>query len=317
MAYQHAPFISQCLDSVLNQNTSFRYEIILGEDDSTDGTREICRRYAEQHPDRIRLFLRNARDRIFIDGQQTGRFNFIENLKAARGAYIALLDGDDYWSSPEKIERMTRLMEANPRLSLAFHRTMLLRHKQEPVPVPDLGDTPGTFNIAEIMRPVNIMSLHTSNCLFRRSCIDTIPAWFYEVPFLDVPLYVHTGMQGRVGYLAEYLSVYRVHERGMWRSRKEPANYLKQWKQFTLLAEHTEGYLRDVMLERRHRVGSHLVNFYKKHLWMDRGVFSRSLQIERYEGDRALLKELDKFPGPGQIVFSAGSLLKNIFTGTH
>ena len=71
--YQHKNYIRQCLDSVLSQKTNFPFEIILGEDDSTDGTREICLEYAAKHPDLIRLFLRSEKDKIYIDGRKTGR----------------------------------------------------------------------------------------------------------------------------------------------------------------------------------------------------------------------------------------------------
>lgn len=96
--YQHEAYIKECLDSILAQKTSFPFEIILGEDDSEDQTRKICKEYAEKNPDRIRLFLRNKKDKIFINGVKTGRFNFLENLKSCRGKYIAMCDGDDYWT---------------------------------------------------------------------------------------------------------------------------------------------------------------------------------------------------------------------------
>src|ERR1044071_8468227 len=90
--YQHAPFIKDCLESVLAQKTNFPFEIIVGEDDSTDGTRDICRQYAIANPETIRLFLREEKDRIYIKGEKTGRFNLLNNLAAAKGKYIAMLD---------------------------------------------------------------------------------------------------------------------------------------------------------------------------------------------------------------------------------
>ena len=103
--YQHAPYIRECIDSVLMQETNFPFEIILGEDDSTDGTREICIEYHNRHPDIIRLFLRSEKDKIYINDEKTGRFNYIQNLKEAKGRYIALLDGDDYWISKNKLQQ--------------------------------------------------------------------------------------------------------------------------------------------------------------------------------------------------------------------
>ena len=64
--YQHVNYIQECLDSILNQDTDFNFEILLGEDESIDGTREICKQYAEKYPNTIRLFLRQRKDVIYI-----------------------------------------------------------------------------------------------------------------------------------------------------------------------------------------------------------------------------------------------------------
>ena len=109
--YQHAAYIRQCLDSVLQQQTSFPFEIIIGEDDSTDGTREICLDYATRYPDQIRLFLRKEEEKIIINGNKTGRYNIIQNFREARGKYIAMLDGDlqnDPSDIPMMLDEMKR-----------------------------------------------------------------------------------------------------------------------------------------------------------------------------------------------------------------
>ncbi len=118
--YQHKGYIKQCLDGILMQQTNFPYEIILGEDESTDGTREICIEYAEKYPDKIKLFLRCRKDVIYINGNATGRFNFMENLKACKGKYTALCEGDDYWTDPLKLQKQVDFLEANPEYSLIF-----------------------------------------------------------------------------------------------------------------------------------------------------------------------------------------------------
>ena len=111
--YQQNNYIKECLDAVISQKTNFRFEIILGEDESNDGTREICIEYGNKHPDKIRLFLRSRKDVIFIDGKPTGRYNFIENLKASKGKYIALCEGDDYWTDPYKLQKQVDFLENN------------------------------------------------------------------------------------------------------------------------------------------------------------------------------------------------------------
>src|SRR5690606_24131225 len=107
--------------------TTFPFEIILGEDESNDGTREICKQYAAQYPDKIKLFLRSRKDVIYINGNPTGRFNFIENLKACSGKYIALCEGDDYWTDPLKLQKQVDFLENNSDFALCFHMVEVLK----------------------------------------------------------------------------------------------------------------------------------------------------------------------------------------------
>ena len=111
VTYNHQNYIKQCLDGVLMQECNFEYEVLLGEDNSTDTTRKLCIEYAERFPDKIRLFLHDRSNVIYINGKPTGRFNFIYNLKQAKGKYIALCEGDDYWTDPTKLQKQVDFLE--------------------------------------------------------------------------------------------------------------------------------------------------------------------------------------------------------------
>src|SRR5687767_3085319 len=89
ITYNHAPFIEEALASVLTQKTDFAYELIVSDDHSTDGTRDIIERIAEAHPDRVRLMIspHNLNDNTVLR----------RGVEAASGRYLALLDGDDRW----------------------------------------------------------------------------------------------------------------------------------------------------------------------------------------------------------------------------
>jgi glycosyltransferase involved in cell wall biosynthesis len=312
--YQQAPYIRECLESVIAQRTGFPFEIILGEDESTDGTREICIEYAEKYPGLIRLFLRTEKDRIYIDGEKTGRFNFIENLKAARGNYIATLDGDDHWIHPFKLQKQFELMEENPGCSLCFHKTLEQKGTSVPVVVADDPGEPVRFTgIHKIMSIVGRLTLHTSNCMLRSEYLKTIPEWFYTVPFLDVPLFTYVGSFGKIGFIPKTLSVYRVHEKGMWLSREEPGNYIKQWKLFTILCRNFDGLLLKVLQERRTGLGMDLILFYRKHRWYETKWMQEELSKLEFPGDEDLLALLNKPPEFGDYIFSAGAYSKKMF----
>ena len=121
--YQHFKFIKQCLDGIIAQKTTFPFEIIIGEDESIDGTRGICTEYAERYPDKIRLFLRSRKTSQYFDKEGTFicRFNGVWNRMSAQGKYIALCEGDDYWTDPFKLLKQVDFLEKHPECALCFH----------------------------------------------------------------------------------------------------------------------------------------------------------------------------------------------------
>lgn len=164
-AFQHASFISECLDSVLAQQTNFAFEIILGEDDSKDGTRKICQRYSSQYPEKIRLFLRKDKDKISLLGRKSGRTNYLENFRSANGKYIAMLDGDDCWLSKDKLQKQVELLEDNPDAFLCSSEYLMSSKTPE-------KDLSGQFTFTSIFFSKNRLdtisySGHVSNWMFR------------------------------------------------------------------------------------------------------------------------------------------------------
>ena len=103
--YQHGPYIKQCIEGVLMQKTNFAFEFIIGEDFSTDGTREIVFEYAKKYPDIIRVFTADYN----VGSKANGR----RCINAARGKYMALCEGDDYWIDPLKLQKQVDFLEKN------------------------------------------------------------------------------------------------------------------------------------------------------------------------------------------------------------
>src|SRR5690554_5823117 len=119
--YQHVAYIQECLDSIIKQKTTFPFEIIVGEDNSTDGTREICIKYANRYPTKIRLLLHNKENKVSVLGKTTGGFNNLYNFYSAKGKYIARCEGDDYWTDIYKLQKQFDFMEANPNYFVCGH----------------------------------------------------------------------------------------------------------------------------------------------------------------------------------------------------
>lgn len=225
VTYNHSNFIKQCLDGILMQKTNFPFEIILGEDESSDGTREICIEYANKYSNKINLFLRSRKDVIYINGNPTGRYNFIENLKASKSKYIALCEGDDYWTDPLKLQKQVDFLEANSNYSGCFHYTQAINENNE------LGRMFGEhsnkldFNAEDTFSTLALF--HTSSFVFLRSAL-AYPEWFSKIVSGDMALFSIIASKGKLRCLPEEMSIYRKHEGGITNTPNILNNYHSQ-----------------------------------------------------------------------------------------
>ncbi len=223
--YQHANYIKQCLDGILIQVTSFPFEILLGEDDSSDGTREICIEYAEKYPNKIRLFLHHRENNIKINGNPTGRFNFLYNLYNARGKYIALCEGDDYWTDPLKLQKQVDFLERNKEYSGCFHYTQIIKENGELGRMFGQNSNKIDFNAENTFSVLSLF--HTSSFVFLREALE-LPVWFSKIVSGDMALFSIIAAKGKLRCLPEEMSIYRKHEGGITNTPNILNNYHSQ-----------------------------------------------------------------------------------------
>ncbi|HET8804246.1 MAG TPA: glycosyltransferase family 2 protein [Aequorivita sp.] len=121
LTYQQKEYIKDCLEGILMQKTNFPFEIIIGEDDSHDGTREICIEYAKKYPDIIRLILQHRENNMKLGEVPTLRFNLMYAIYSTRGKYIALCGGDDYWTDFRKLQKQFDILETRSDLAMCTH----------------------------------------------------------------------------------------------------------------------------------------------------------------------------------------------------
>src|SRR5690606_2316591 len=210
--YQHAPYIRECLDSILMQKTNFPFEILLGEDASTDGTREICIEYAEKFPDKIRLFLHSRENNIVILGTPTGRFNSLYNLYSLRCKFIALWEGDDSWTDDRKLQKQYESMVPNRDYSICRHDACIVEQgkiiKESKLPESQKKD----FTNIQVQRGIFILTL---SAFFRKRL--SYPPECMNVINFDTFLFVYLGQYGHYKFISEVKAAgYRIHQGGIW-----------------------------------------------------------------------------------------------------
>jgi glycosyltransferase involved in cell wall biosynthesis len=207
VTYNHERFVRQALDGALAQRLPHPFEILVSEDCSTDGTRAIVQEYAESHPHLIRLLL----------SEQNLRSNEVvaRGLRAARGRYVALLDGDDYWTSDDKLRAQVTFLDARPSLTICFHNVQVVDDRSQSTG--RLWNSPGQPEVSGIHELLRGNFIATSSVVYRRAAVAEVPAWYGGFfPVTDWPLHVLYAREGRIGYLDRTLGAYRLHGGGLF-----------------------------------------------------------------------------------------------------
>ena len=260
--YQHSEFIRECIDSILCQETSFPFEILLGEDCSTDGTREICVDYAYKYPEKIRLFLHSREDNIHVKGKPTGKYNFINNFNHARGKYISICEGDDYWTDNKKLQKQVDFMENNPDFSICFHAVDIFYNNN----IVDDYLTPEKDSVTNILDLAHGNYIHTPSVLYRNCLTQGLPEFLNSIPIGDYPLHLLMAEHGKIKYLPEKMAVYRVHSDGYYSTlsnEEKMRGFLDVLNPLIFYFEKKPDVM-NVLKDQRFRLLIQLLNFYRE-----------------------------------------------------
>ena len=212
ITFNHAPYIRACLDGFLMQKTSFIFEILIHDDCSTDGTREIIEEYSKKYPDIIfPIFQTENQYSKGVRGMMA-RFNF----PRSRGKYIALCEGDDYWSDPYKLQRQVDFLEANTNFSICFHNMKILNESNpSAIEFTNSKDQESVSSILDLASKGNFM--FTASVVFKKPK-DGFPNWLTDLPIGDYAIHLFNAQFGKIKFLDQVMGVYRIHAGGVWGS---------------------------------------------------------------------------------------------------
>ena len=227
ITYNQRDYIAQAIDSALAQQTNFPVRIHIGDDCSNDGTRDILTDYRDRHPDTIVLNLQPKRP-----AGVPGRANNIANLESCEGEYVAMLDGDDYWTDPYKLQRQVDFLEAHPGHSGAAHDSAVLDMTTGEIRPETLSQLSGAGLSPQ---PVDIpleqvldrYLFQTSSFVFRRRHLR-FPKWFESVYAADFALYAMLAAHGPIRFVPETWSTYRQHP-GSIMGRSSDADWARRF----------------------------------------------------------------------------------------
>lgn len=208
--YQQVKYISECLDGILMQQTSFVIEIIIGDDGSTDGTREICEKYAKRYQHKIRLFNRDRKLSQYVDSEgYLTRFNGIWNRMSARGKYLAICEGDDYWTDPLKLQKQIDFLESNSDCGLVHTNFNIVQEGQ----AREYKINRTIINDNNTLESLLLgkYDIGTLTVVFRKEIYDSLPFYYITQHFLmgDLPLWLEFAKVSRITYISDCTASYR------------------------------------------------------------------------------------------------------------
>ncbi len=207
--YNHALYIRDALDSILAQRTDHDVKILVHDDASTDGTREIVEDYAARHPGKFKCILQEENQ--FQQGRRIAALVWPHY----DADYIAYLDGDDLWTSPDKLQVQTDFMDRHRRCMICQTLSVFVDEESgeviEHFPSETRRETRHYF---EDLAPGNF--LLTSAVVHRRSALRHLPEDFNEIGFGDYAKFALIARKGWIGLIHLEMAQYRVHKKNMW-----------------------------------------------------------------------------------------------------
>lgn len=212
ISYNQEKFISKAIEAILMQQTNFHFELIVSNDASTDNTKEKINNLVRLHQNGNLIKCFNHEINMGM------KSNFVFGLNQCMGKYVALCDGDDYWTDPLKLQKQFDFMEANTDYSLCFHQTSTLYEDGTALKYNNFeADTMFRFSDL-VQRPF----ISTVSSLFKNP--NPLPEWFEEISS-DWPLFLHVASQGDIYYMSQCMAVYRRHSGGVWSSLSNDTKY--------------------------------------------------------------------------------------------
>lgn len=227
ITYNHESVIQQAVHSFIAQKTDFEFDIVISDDGSTDSTVIKLDKLIQNETPKL-LVTRNQRSSGAIE-------NFVHCLQNCHGKYIAICDGDDYWTDPYKLQKQVDYLEQHPDCAICYHRVHTLQDGQLLPETLNTATTAANYTLDDLL-PGNKM--HTVSVVFRNTFSTGIPAWISRCPIGDYPLHCYNAQQGYIHYMPDIMAVYRLHSASYYSHLPQYHKYVKIIQTLEIMRRH-------------------------------------------------------------------------------
>lgn len=202
ITYNHEPYIRQCLEGFIMQKTNFRFEAIVHDDASTDGTANIIREYAEKYPDIIKPIYETENQYSKLDGS-------IQRIMSEHihGKYVAMCEGDDYWIDPLKLQKQVDFLESNLEYSMCAHNAFVFYQQKNDVCLFNKTSYSGELSVHDA---IHAWKIPTASILVLSEIAKEYPSWLAVIYSGDYSLILRTLLKGKIYLISDIMSVYRI-----------------------------------------------------------------------------------------------------------
>lgn len=210
LAYNHEKYIKDALDSFLKQKTNFEYEVLIHEDASTDNTAAIIKEYEKKYPKIIKPIYQK-------ENQYSKGINISPTIQYPRvkGKYIAICEGDDFWTDPYKLQKQVDYLEKRSECSLLVHASKNVTENNEEIEINSVFKEECDVCTEDIINGGGEL-FATNSMFFRKKYTEKFPSFYLEAHIGDYPLTIYLSLCGIVHYMPEVMSAYRRGVPGSW-----------------------------------------------------------------------------------------------------
>jgi len=227
ITYNHVSYIEQAIESVLMQKVNFTWELIIADDYSTDGTREIIKKYKEKYSDFIKLILQER--------NVGAARNWLDLITSPKSKYIAYFEGDDYWTDSLKLQKQIDFLEKHDDFALCFHNAIIENHLSGSKILFHTKKMPLVFSGDDLLKQ---WLIPTASAVMRNVIPETFPSFFNQATHGDLALFLYVTQYGKLAMLPEVMSVYRLNETGVTNNFKGIKHNLSHIEQCQLMKDY-------------------------------------------------------------------------------
>ena len=312
LAYNHEKYIKDALEGFISQKTSFKFEVLIHDDASTDQTAKIIADFALEYPDIIKPIYQTI-NQWSLGVRPTFQYNF----PRAKGEYIALCEGDDYWTDSYKLQKQVDALRAHVDCDLCFHSTLRLDDKTKKTTID--ANHFSTSRVVEVEKVI-LGDGHycpTASILFRKELFPEVPPIFFTAPVGDYFLQVLGALRGGAVYLNECMSVYRINTGIAWRDSvsqvEKKEAYLSRFnKSIDDFDIYLEGRYHQQFQQLKANSNSYIALLYLRNRQFDRFQYNINLSVETYPKGALFTRILYRFKNFPQLLYLIISLKNKV-----